>query len=444
MTEPAQRRTNDDGSKYYEHPSRTEEVREGGGGMITVRPARYVSVTTALTVCAKPALVYWAANKAAERAMANLPKLIAAARIDDCGRARAKSEPHGCKVCAACIEAWVALYHEGEKQRRAREGSAVHDTLDRWVKTGEWAYIPRADWEQYAPTPDEMAPYILTLKTFIADYGLTPESWLIAECTVWHHVLRYAGTLDGVIVIKPITKVAADFCARINAKNELPADQPVIVVIDCKSREGDGAAFYKEQPLQLGAYRFAETMTPRRGAGEMEISMLATDGAAVLQIRPDGYTFRPVVTDGNTMKAFRAVLDQYAWDSEHGDESTLVRAFPRPDGWKPPTWQRATDPTGSLCGCAYCDDPGDSRCMFAGVRPLGRHTKTVPAPKPVLPPSAKIGVSGGEEKPSPRKRAPRKAPGAPSPVGGTSATMASMIDRQRIAGAGVPDDGIPF
>lgn len=389
MAEPLQRRTNDDGGKYYEHPSRTEEVREGGGGMVTVRPRRYVSVTTALGVVNKDALKFWSANLAARRAMANIPALIGAARIDDCGRSRARTDPPPCKVCAKCIEAWIALYHVGETERRAREGSAAHDVFERWILRGDWVYEPRADWGEYAPTQDEMAPYILRLKEFIQDYGLNPESFLVAECTVWSHTHGYAGTLDAIIEIKPVTKKAAEFCARVNLPMGVPSDTPVRVLVDLKSREGEDAAIYQEYVLQLAGYRFAETMTPKLAAPEMERPMFATDAAVVLQVRPDGYTFRPVLADGKAMKAFRAVLDLSGWSSTVGDYSTQVQAFPKPDGWK---WVDPNPPVKAVKKAA-----------------------------------------------APRKRAPRAAPGA-VPV---SATMASMAP-QRIAGSEIDPDSIPF
>lgn len=386
MAEPLQRRTDDDGGKYYEHPSRTEQIPEGGGGMVTVRPRRYVSVTTALGVVHKDALMFWSANLAAERAMANLPALIGAARIDDCGRSRARTDPPACKVCTACIEAWVALFHVGEKERRGREGSAAHDVFELWIKTGEWRYTPNPDYGEWAPTAEVMAPYIQRLKEFIADYGLSPEDFLAAECTVWNHTFGYAGTLDAIVVIRPVTKKAAEFCARINLPLGLPLDSPVTVLVDLKSREGEDAAIYPEYTLQLTGYRYAETMTPKFAAAEMERPMIATDAAAILQVRPDGYTFRPVLADGKSMKAFRATLDLYAWESERGAYSTQVQAFPKPDGWK---W---TDPN---------------------------------------PPVKKAAA--------PRKRAPRAAAGAVP----KSATMASMAP-QRFAGSEVDPSTIPF
>lgn len=401
--EPRQRRTNDDGSKFYEHPSRTEDVPQPGGAIL-VRPARYVSVTTALQVVNKPALVFWSANLAARRAMGNLPKLIMGARRTDlCGRSRARTDPPACGECAECVEYWVSIFHHGEKERRAREGSAAHDVLEWWTLTGEWRYVPRADWGEYAPTPEEMAPYIAALKAFVADYGLTPQSWVIAECTVFNHRDRYAGTLDGIVDFTPVTRKAAELCARVNHSIGQPHEAPVRILVDAKSREGEGAAIYAEYTLQLGAYRHAETMLPKNAAPEMESRMLATDGAAVLQVRPDGYTLRPVVTDGHTVRAFRAVLELHGWHSQMGEFSTQVQAFPKPDGWK---WV---------------------------------------APK-VLAPSAKLGVSEADDngKPPPRKRAAKRAPAAKAAPTGTSATIESMIDRQRIAGAEIRDEDIPF
>lgn len=426
MAEPTQRRTNDDGGKYYEHPSRTEEVREGGGDMVAVRPARYVSVTTALGIVHKDALMFWSANLAARRAMENLPALIGAARIDDCGRARARTDPPGCKVCAACIEAWVALFHVGEKERRAREGSAAHDVLEFWIKSGEWRYTPNPDYGEWAPTAEVMAPYIQRLKEWVADYGLTPESFLAAECTVWNHTHRYAGTLDAIVDIKPVTKKAAEFCARINW-HHAPADgsadpeamaAPVRVLVDLKSREGEDAAIYPEYTLQLTGYRFAETMTPKHAAPEMERPMLTTDAAVILQVRPDGYTFRPVLADGKSMKAFRAALDLSAWSSDLGAFSTQVQAFPKPDGWK---WvDPAAKPTGPRRGRTTVVEREDGAAVF--YPPAELLAEGAEAPKPVV------------KKAAPRKRA----------VKHTSPTIESMIGSQRVAGAEIRDEDIPF
>lgn len=409
MVEPAQRRTDSDGSKYYDHPFRTEDDPDRPGMQ---RPARYVSVTQVLSAASKPALVFWAANLAAKRAMGNLPKLLGSLLVADCGRAAARTEPYGCKECEACIRRWVSMFHQGEKERRAREGSAAHDVWERWTKTGEWVYTPALigdpDLDQYLPTQEVMAPYITSLRRFVTDYGLRPEDIIVCECTVWNHTQRYAGTLDCIIDLYPRTKKSAETWARMALYGGVNLGMPVRILVDLKSREGNletdeptTAAIYPEYTLQLAPYRSAETMLPKHAAPELEQPMISTDGAAILQVRPDGYTFRPVMADGAAYAAFRGLMDVHHWQSTRGDASVLVRAFPLPEGWK---WE----------------PPKPPELLAEGAE----------APKPV------------------RKRAPAKKAAAKdgaARVGGTGgATMASI----RSYGAGVRRDidsqDIPF
>lgn len=441
MAEPAQRR-DIDGKKYYEHPHRTEPDPDRPGHE---RPARYLSVTQALGSVNKDALKFWSANLAARRAMENLPKLLGAVLIPDCGRAAARTEPLGCGVCEACVQRWVALFHVGETARRAREGTAAHDILETWTKTGEWIYRPVLTGDpavdQYVPTQDTMAPYILSLQAFIQDFGLKPESWIVCECTVYHHTLRYAGTLDGIVNIWPVTKKSADFWARIARYGGVPGDQPVRVIIDAKSSEKEKAdasgAFYPEHSLQQAPYRNAETMLPKGAAPELETEMLATDGAAILQIRPDGCTLRPVLAAGNEMKAFRGVLDLARWEIEHGAKATQVGTFPLPDGWPKPsemTWERARTPGGGLCGCAGCDNPADGQCLFGGRRPLGAHTREVD----------REGVPVVQPVKTARKRAAKKATPAKAARTGTpvSPLLGSLAGHR--PGGDIRDEDIPF
>lgn len=356
MAEPTQRRADDAGGRFYEHPTRVEAVPDQPGFQ---RPARYISVTTALNVKAKPNLVFWAGNITAARAMGDLPKLMASILKPGCGRSRARKDPLGCGDCVECVETWLALTHHGEKSRRAREGTAAHDVLELWIGTGVWRYVPELtgdpNVDQYVPTAEMMAPYIARLQEWVQDFGLTPEDFHVSECTVWNHRLKYAGTLDAIVTIHPRTKKAAEFCARVNWARYRTAHvgpagvtaemlaEPVRVLLDAKSREADGAAIYTEHRLQLVGYRNAETMTPKGRNSAIEEPMLETDAAAILQVRPDGYTFRTVVTDGATMRAFEHVLALAEWDAD-AEEGTLVRAFPLPDGWK---WAPAPAPIGS-------------------------------------------------------------------------------------------------
>lgn len=476
MAEPTQRRTAEDGGKYYEHPTRVD----GTGA-----PRRYTSVTTALGIKEKSALIHWATGLAAGRAMANLPRLIAAARIEPCGRTRKRTGDPRCGECAECVAWWCEGTHHGERERRAREGSAIHDVIEHWSKTGQIRYEPsehlyEKDGATHQVSREAVQPYIDSFLQWVADYGITPESFLACEATVWHHLDGWAGTTDGILLIKPVTAKAAKLCVRVNLANGKTGDallDPIVVLLDNKSREKADKAFYTEYPLQAAAYRHAETMTPKHGL--IEIPMPRTDGAVIFQPRPGSYSFEPIVAGKREYQAFLQALALFHWDAEHGQKSIQVGTFPTPEGWKAPTWERASPPTGGLCGCPYCDDPADGRCQFSGARPLGKHTKEVDADgNPVKPkraprkaaapkatgpqsgtvivvdredgaavyyPPAELLAEQAEAPAPPVKRAPRGA--AKKAAANTytpSATLDSMRQHQRIIGAEIADEDIPF
>lgn len=413
MAEPAQRRDDGVGGKFYEHPTR--EGPDGG-------PALYTSVTTALGVVEKEALKHWSAKLAAKRAMDNLPMLIVAARKDSCGRSYARTGEPRCGVCSTCVQRWVEMMHHGETERRAREGSAVHDVIEHWSKTGEIgeeyfdtsAYLYEGtDGTTYQVTWEMVEPYVRRFREFIADYGLTPASWGACEATVWHHDDGWAGTLDGVLKIEPVTKLAAKLCARVRVAAGIwsGADEPVWVVFDAKTREGEDKQFYDEYALQVGgAYRHAQTMTAKQGLIEME--MLATDGAVILQLRPDGYSFEPVASDDVTYDAFLHALALYRWRSAEGVKSVQVRTFPAPAGWK---W---------------------------------REPKANGTPPPEMMAEAAETVKPVAKKATARKTAVKKATGAPAAARtgastgrASGATLASMQARP---GATLRDEDIPY
>ena len=404
MTESKQRRTAEDGSKYYEHPTRT--ALDG-----TVQ--RYTSVTTALGVVAKPALIYWATGLAARRAMQNLPRLIGAARVEECGRTRKRTGPPRCGTCVECVAWWVEGFHIGEKERRAREGSAVHDVIEWWSKTGVIRHDPSAHLYEYdgvtrQVTLEQIQPYIDSFLQWIADYGITPESFLACEATVWHHTDLWAGTTDGILLIRPVTAKAAKLCARINAFNGRTGTallDPVVVVLDNKSREKVDKAFYPEYALQGAAYRHAETMTAKQGVIEME--MPPTDGVVIFQPRPGGYSFEPITAGKREYLAFLRALHLYQWRADHGDASVQVGTFPVPEEWQ---WQPP---------------------VVAGVE----------APKPVK--SAKKAVAAKKATPVKKAVPTKKTAAVPVPPG-VGSTLESMRQHQRVIGAEISDDQIPF
>lgn len=419
MAEPAQRRTNDDGGKFYEHPTRVDANGD---------PQRYDSVTSALTVYEKDGLKWWSAKIAARRAMENLPKLLAAQREEPCGRTWARSEPYRCDVCPECIQRWVELYHVGEANRRRREGSVLHDVLEYRITRGEWpdgdalvrlvALQNQAEGEQRIEL-DTMAPYIANLRRWWDDYGITTLACEAAEMTVWNHTHNYAGTLDAVITIYPETKLAARLCARLQPHDPY---RPVTVIVDLKTREGEDKQLYAEHALQLAPYRHAETAT-LKVSGE-EVRMPATSGGVVLQVRPDGYHFEPVLTRMTELQAFLNVLAAYRWKQRNGPASIAVATFPVPKGW---AWDADKAAAMAVEPAAV---PAEGAAPVAGAT-----TDAAPAP-------AKKATR------APRKAAAKKATAPVEPAGRVaSATLDSIATtggRSPSRGNTLRDEDIPF
>jgi hypothetical protein len=310
------------------------------------------SVTTALNTREKDGLKFWAAGLAARRAMDNLPMLIAAQRIDPCGRAYARSEPYGCDRCPECLHKWLAHYHLGESSRRAREGSALHDAVEQWILTGEIPGIDKLVELRRLAEPDtdekyldEMAralpPYLKTLRQWLEDYELRPEDFIAAEMTVYNTVHRYGGTLDWILRLPGRrNRRCAVMVARILGRWAEYAD----VVGDTKSREGEGKEFYPEYSLQLAPYRHANFCRVSKVDTRLA-PMPPTHGAVLLQVRPDGYTFEPVDSGVDTFRTFLNYLSAFQWEVTDGPKTILVKSFSIPDGfaWPPPE-QPTTSP----------------------------------------------------------------------------------------------------
>lgn len=312
------------------------------GGWYTIDGRRYLSVTAALDYVNAPALMIWSANLAAEYAVANLPVMVAAMRVRPCGKTKREER---CGRCLPCLQVKAARQHWKKSEDAKRRGSAVHDVIEFWAQRGEW------------PAYDEAyEPYIQSLRTFLDEYGLTHEAWTMTEATVFHEEDDWAGTLDGVVDVTPSTRSSAEFCARLGR-----VDQVATVLIDTKSREGAGARFYDTQPLQLAGYRHAQWVW----VGGRKVEMPAVHGSAVLQLRPDGFTLRPVRSGAAEYETFCSVLSLARWvlSEGGGDKATQVQAFPVPDEWM---WR----PVGEAVSDEF--KPGArARKVSAGDRPAG-------------------------------------------------------------------------
>ncbi len=204
----------------------------------------YPSVTTILdTSLNKKALVGWAAKATAQAAVDHLPELVRRCRTDRRGAVTwLKGQPYAARDTAANL------------------GTRVHDLAEAYV-LGQPYTAPDDDTDE--------ARMLAALVAFLDDFRPRFEA---TELTVVNRSVGYAGTLDAIATI--------------------PALGDRLTLVDYKTgRTGP----YPEWGLQLAAYAAAEAAWLKDGT---EVSMPKVDGAAILRIRPDGYTLHPVRLDG--------------------------------------------------------------------------------------------------------------------------------------------------
>jgi hypothetical protein len=382
---PAFAITNEDGSRWYYHPVKRDPKTE--------EPVKYLSVTTALNAIGKHGLKFWAAQGAAALAMDEIPRMIKALRREPCDATRSKQ---ACKECRPCVEYWLSLWHYRESEDAKRRGSRIHKYKEHWIRHGQWPFVEEQD-----------RPYTVAFEAFVADYGLEPTSWTMLECTVIDHTFGLAGTLDGEIEVKPVTRLAREFVAKIGKQGKT-----VRVLEDTKTRAKPGARLYEESALQLAGYRYSPSILLPDGT---EKPMPDTDGAAVLQLRPDGYTFRPVDTSEFTYRAFLSAMWLYRWLTECGPQAVQVGSFVLPEDWEPITFH---------------DQPNG--------RPKKAAKKTTPAKKTTSAPAPA------------KKTATKKTTTAPDTLlgsrspSGTLASVTPLRPPDGKPGASLDDDSIPF
>lgn len=160
---------------------------------------------------------------------------------------------------------------------------------------------------------------------------------------------------------------------------------------------------FDEHALQLSAYRRGEVILFDDGS---EAPLQPTDGGAVLQLRPNGYLFRPVVTDETVYSIFLALLMSASWTFEHGHETVLVRAFPRQTlpGLSAPPKKKAQPKKAT--GKRLAQDP-----------PIGRAVEEVQLPLGPVSPLKTAAVNSSAILRSLRGRNPEPPPHPDSPVG---------------------------
>jgi hypothetical protein len=306
---------------------------DGNGGEL-----RLLSVTTAFRVIAKVGLDIWKTEYTATSAFEELPTVITSSRRKPCGRTRHKCKDHDyitcpdkpCGDCRECVAIWLSTRHKEHSARRADEGTRVHDVIEWWSLHGE---IRNHD--------QDVAPYVAAFKGFVEAYGLRPDSFLMCEATCVNKADLYAGTTDGIIRFEAAASTeAAKLVARVLrsngeyghlktadaiVRNVAKDKRTVDLIVDWKTREGEGPKFYPDQALQIAGYRWAPTV--RIKATEQFVDMPNTDGGVVIQLRPDGATARPVVCDEGTYEAFLNALRLFLWFAELGPQAISSHTF---------------------------------------------------------------------------------------------------------------------
>lgn len=308
-------------------------VPDGAGGWL-----RLLSVTTAFGAIAKIGLLKWATSLSAEAAFAELPTVITASRKKPCGNTGSRCAHDGpgtcdrcpCRVCRVCVSRWIADRHISESTRRAAEGSDTHGVIEWWTEHGE-----------FRPYRPEIAPYVAAFEGFVAEYGLTPESFQVCEAVCVNRADAYAGTMDGIIRFDAAaTPAAAKLVARVlRSRGEYPHiktgkalvravirdGRTADLVNDFKTREKPNPKFYPENALQVSGYRWAPQVRIKKT--EIFEPMPETDGGLITQLRPDGVTARLVVCDETSYVAFLNALGLYLWLVERGSRAVGAHTF---------------------------------------------------------------------------------------------------------------------
>jgi hypothetical protein len=243
---------------------------------------RVPGVTTVINrALAKPGLVYAAAKEAG---------LWAATHRDEL-------DPDN-------PDAWVksaTQAHRSVWDASALRGTLLHDAA-RQLINGEPLTPVDAKGEQW---PDDVIRSAEQLARFMDEWDAQP---VIAECPVFNETHKWAGTLD----------LVADLA---DGKRWL---------LDYKT---GASGVYPEHALQLAAYRNAthvQVVGDDENVSLEDRTMVPTDRAGVVWVRPDGYQLIPVRADGDWYRVFLAMLPIYRW-SALDRESSVGDPLPVPE-----------------------------------------------------------------------------------------------------------------
>lgn len=264
------------------------------------------SVTTIIGALDKPALLYWAAQQAADAAVASAGSLPQ--RIDEEG--------------PEAVAKWLrdARFRRPKHQLSSADlGTTFHSLAESYALTGNRPDRTAIEAAVDLRNPDHIRAEADVLEQMLDRFDgwlqrFTP-SYQATEVTVYNETYRYAGTCDGFLTID-----GSRFIIDYKTSRE-PRDS-----------RGNPKAPYPEVALQLAAYRYAELAAvwrPRRtekfrrryyllGPQErqMAVEVPEVDAGAVIHVTPEACEAFPVKCDRDVFTAFLFVQEAFRWQQE--------------------------------------------------------------------------------------------------------------------------------
>jgi hypothetical protein len=230
---------------------------------------KHPGVTSIIGMLPKPFLAPWNAKLTAE---------LAVDSIDFVSRMAERDRQGAIDYLKGAARRYTTM--------RADVGSKAHDLFERMIR-GE--YVGRVH-------PD-MEPYRAFFAEFLRD--VNPEL-VRAEDIAWSDTHGYAGSFDVIL------RVWLDDEGNITPDR---SGTPVLLMADWKTSKD----IHAEVALQLAAYARADFIVLPDGSHE---PMPEVDGAAVLHITPDGWSFRSIRVDDDVFDLFLTLRKIFTWDRE--------------------------------------------------------------------------------------------------------------------------------
>jgi hypothetical protein len=238
-------------------------------------------VTSVLNMTPKPFLQRWAAKLVAETAVDSFDFLDR--MVETAGKAAAVDHLKNAPFRYTKL--------------RANVGSDAHDMFERMIR-GEGRLRDRDAFGQFlVRVHPDMEPYRRNFAEFLD--AVNPEL-VRAEDIAWSDTHAYAGSFDAII------RVWLDADGKPDPTRSATSE-PALLIVDWKTSK----ATYPDVALQMSAYSNADKLIDPDGNVD---PMPDFDGAAVLHITPDEWSFKPVRIDQEVFEIFLALRKVFDWD----------------------------------------------------------------------------------------------------------------------------------